>query len=121
MHHTASPMSVSASQLHEAAVMKTTIHALASAIQSAITRTQVCGDVHGMLLTWHLCNRELLKDDIIPYAIKWFTGEAQDSDDEDDDEDDEDDDEDDEVCFDSQHHYQQPLCHVCLDADFRST
>lgn len=35
----------------------------------------------------------MLKDDIIPYAIKWFTGEAQmeDSDEEYDDEDDEDD------------------------------
>lgn len=46
--------------------------------------------------------RECLRDDIIPHAIKWFTGEAQmeDSDeDEDDDEDEEDDDEDDEVCF----------------------
>lgn len=42
---------------------------------------------------------ECLRDDIIPHAIKWFTGEAQmeDSDeDEDDDEDEEDDDEDDE-------------------------
>lgn len=40
---------------------------------------------------------ELLRDDIIPYAIKWFTGEAQmeDSDEEDED-DDEDDDEDEE-------------------------
>lgn len=46
-----------------------------------------------------LC-RELLRDDIIPYAIKWFTGEAQMEDsDEDDDEDDEDDDEGDEVIF----------------------
>ena len=46
------------------------------------------------------CCRECLRDDIIPYAIKWFTGEAQmeDSDEEDGDED-EDEDEDDEVCF----------------------
>ena len=31
------------------------------------------------------CCREVLKDDIIPYAVKWFTGEAQmeDSDEED--------------------------------------
>ena len=44
--------------------------------------------------------REVLRDDVIPYAIKWFTGEAQADDSEDeDDEDDEDDegDEDDEV------------------------
>lgn len=45
--------------------------------------------------------RECLRDDIIPHAIKWFTGEAQmeDSDEDEDDEDEEDDDEDDEVCF----------------------
>ena len=36
--------------------------------------------------------REVLKDDVIPYAIKWFTGEAQmeDSDEEYGDEDEED-------------------------------
>ena len=41
-------------------------------------------------------DRELLRDDIIPYAIKWFTGEAQmeDSDEEDDEDDDEDDEDD---------------------------
>ena len=45
------------------------------------------------------CGRELLRDDIIPYAIKWFTGEAQMEDSEEDDDEDEEDDEDDEVCF----------------------
>lgn len=47
-------------------------------------------------------DRELLRDDIIPYAIKWYTGEAQmeDSDEEDEDYDeDEDEDEDDEVAY----------------------
>ena len=39
--------------------------------------------------------REVLKEQVIPYAIKWFTGEAQveDSDEDYEDEDDEDDDE----------------------------
>lgn len=39
----------------------------------------------------HTC-REVMKDDVIPYAIKWFTGEAQmeDSDEEYGDEDEED-------------------------------
>ena len=55
-----------------------------------------------MQCTWpvldrHGSGRELLKDDIIPYAIKWFTGEAAESDEEDDDDEDEEYDEDDEV------------------------
>ena len=41
--------------------------------------------------------RELLRDDIIPYAIKWFTGEAQMEDSDEEEDLDEDDDEDDEV------------------------
>lgn len=47
------------------------------------------------------CFRECLRDDIIPYAIKWFTGEAQmeDSDEDDDEDEDDDDDEDNEVCL----------------------
>jgi len=43
-----------------------------------------------------LC-RELLRDDIIPYAIKWFTGEAQMEDSDDEEDEDAEDDEDDEV------------------------
>ena len=38
-----------------------------------------------------------MKDDIIPYAVKWFTGEAAEGGEEDDDEEDEEYDEDDEV------------------------
>ncbi|KAL3131509.1 hypothetical protein ABBQ38_007814 [Trebouxia sp. C0009 RCD-2024] len=45
---------------------------------------------------------ELLKDDIIPYAVKWFTGEAADSDEEDDDDEDEEDDEGDENAADAE-------------------
>jgi len=41
--------------------------------------------------------RELLRDDIIPYAIKWFTGEAQMEDSDEEEDLDEEDDEDDEV------------------------
>lgn len=56
-----------------------------------------------------------MKDDIIPYAVKWFTGEAADSDEEDDDDEDEEDDEGDEVWLDSQHHCQELDYPDCWD------
>ena len=49
----------------------------------------------------HLTPREVIRDELIPKAISWYTGEAGDEDDEDEDEDEDDSDGDDgdEVCF----------------------
>ena len=43
--------------------------------------------------------REVIRDELIPKAISWYTGEAGDDEDEDEDEDDSDGDDDDEVCL----------------------
>lgn len=54
-----------------------------------------------LLLIDHRSLREVIRDELIPKAISWYTGEAGDDDEDDEDEDDSDgdDDDDDEVCF----------------------
>jgi len=56
------------------------------------------------MMTWCCgCVRETIRTRIIPHAVKWYTGEAneEDEDDEDDEEDFDEDDDDDEVSADS--------------------
>ena len=60
----------------------------------ARSQTGTCGSRHPCITCSTFMCRETIRDQLIPNAVSWYTGEAEDNEEEDDDEEEEDDDED---------------------------